>query len=95
MQNVHCFSVLTLSPTNAPLALRPASDSPDSNRLPVPGVLEEEFITVCLCLLQVVPVTGFALPYFSFLHLYCQDIHRVFLFVLIKLAFLNIKRLDL
>lgn len=44
----------------------------------MPGVFEEEFITVCLCLLQVVPVTGFALPYFSFLHLYCQDIHRVF-----------------
>lgn len=30
------------------------------------GVFEEVFITVCLCLLQVVPGTGFALPYFSF-----------------------------
>lgn len=66
MQNIHCFSVLTLSPTNAPLALWPISDSPDSNRLPVLDVFEEVFIIICLCLLQVVPVAGFSLPYFSF-----------------------------
>ena len=38
-------------------------------------VFEEVFIIVCLCLLQVVPVTVFGLPSFSFLHLNRQDTH--------------------
>jgi len=73
MQNIHCFSVLTLSPTNAPLALRPTSDSPDSNSLPVLDVLEEVFVIIRLCLVQVVPVTGFGLPCSSF----CISIVRI------------------
>lgn len=60
------FSVLTLSPTNAPLALWPTTDSPDSNRLPVLDVFEEVFIIIGLCLLQVALMTGFGLPSFSF-----------------------------
>lgn len=50
-----CSSVLTLSPTSAPVAPWPTSDS---GKLLVLHEFEEfdEFV-ICLCLLQVVPVT--------------------------------------
>lgn len=59
MQNIHCFSVLTLSATNASLAPEPMSDSPAWRAW-------RSIYYCCLSLLQVAVVPHFGLLYTSF-----------------------------